>query len=349
MSASSEPAKREPVIDAITHRETGRIPYMILFQSGIARRAADFFNTDSIETVVDNSIEWIGNSLAQSRLKEQGLLIEGEFTDEWGVRWKGVGETRGQVKSPPLSEPILEGYSFPEHPSPEIISQMKAQAENRPDRYRVSKLGALWEQATFLRGMEELLIDLILHPGFVHELLDGIVEVLLTNLEIYHRELDVDCIWLSDDYGSQFDLLMSPELWREFIRPRLRCICDSVHSSGYHFALHSDGAITAIIPDIVDMGVDILNPVQSECVDVHWVKREFGNHLTIWGGYGSQGNLVFGTPVQIRREVNELCDELGTAGGYILTPGLSIQNEVPVENAVAFIETAIERERGSRV
>ncbi len=345
MPASSQPAKREHVLDVIAHRETGRIPYMILFQSGIASKTADFYNVNSIGSVVDNSVEWIGNALSQGRLKELGILKDGRFTDEWGIRWKGVGETRGQVESAPLSEPGLKGYSFPV-PSQEVIGQMKTQADKHPDRYRVAKLGALWEQATFLRGMEELLVDLILHPGFVHELLDGIAEVLLANLEIYDRELAINCVWLSDDYGSQYDLLMSPEHWREFIRPRVKRICDAVHDAGYHFALHSDGAITSVIPDIADMGVDILNPVQAECVDVHRVKHEFGQRMTLWGGYGSQGTLVFGTPGRIRSEVNDLCDDLGAGGGFILQPGLSIQNEVPVENTVAFIDTAVERERG---
>jgi len=346
MPESLHPAKRKHVLDVIAHRETGRIPYMILFQSGIALKTAEFYNVESIDSVVDNSVEWIGNALSQSRLKELGILKDGKFTDEWGIRWKGVGDTRGQVESAPLREPGLKGYSFPGASSQEVISQMKTQADKHPGRYRVAKLGALWEQATFLRGMEELLIDLIVHPDFVHELLDGIAEVLLANLELYNRELAIDCVWLSDDYGSQYDLLMSPEHWREFIRPRVKRICDAVHDAGCHFALHSDGAITSVIPDIADMGVDILNPVQAECVDVRRAKREFGERMTLWGGYGSQGTLVFGTPGQIRNEVNELCDELGADGGFILQPGLSIQNEVPVENAVAFIDTAVKRERG---
>ena len=347
MPKSPEPTKRDLVLDAIAHKDTGRIPYMLMFQSSISRKLAEYYNVDNIEKVVVNAVEWIGNQLSQNRMKELGIFKDGRFTDEWGVRWKGVGETRGQVEIPPLSEPTLKGYSFPEKISPEVIRQMKSHAEKNKDRYRVVKLGALWEQATFLHGMKDMLIDLILHPGFVHELLDGIMDVLLENLKIYHRELDVDCIWLSDDYGSQKNLLMSPTLWREFIRPRLKRICDEVHAAGYHFVLHSDGAIAEVIPDIVDIGVDLLNPVQSECMDVYKIKKDFGRYLTIWGGYGSQRMLVFGTPSEIRQEVNEICDSLGKGGGFILTPGLSIQNEVPIENAAAFIETAFERERSS--
>jgi uroporphyrinogen decarboxylase len=194
--------------------------------------------------------------------------------------------------------------------------------------------------------MGELLADLALNPGFVHDLLDGISETLLANLGVYHRELSLDCIWLSDDYGTQHSLLMSPSMWREFIKPRVRMLCDAAHRKGYHFALHSDGAIGAVIPDLVEMGVDLLNPLQSECVDVAWVKREYGKYITIWGGYGTQRSLAFGDPDTVRREVSETCDLLGAGGGFILAPGLSIQNDVPLENAVAFIDTALERERG---
>ena len=346
MSAAHESHKRGFVLDAVNHRDTGSIPYVIFFQPTIATRLAEYYGVQTIENVVDNSIEWINNTLPSAKLEESGILKNGEYTDDWGVRWHGVGETRGQVKTAPLSEPTLEGFNFPESLSPEITGQMKEQAEKNKHRYRVAKLGALWEQAVFLRGMENLLMDLVLQPAFVHELLDSILTVLLSNIETYHKNLDIDCIWLSDDYGAQRNLLMSPELWRMFIGPRVQRICDTVHDAGYHFALHSDGAIGDVIPDIVSIGVDILNPLQAECVDVHSVKQEFGKDITIWGGYGSQRNLVFGTPDDIHAEVHELCSNLGSGGGFILTPGLSIQNEVPIENAAAFIESAKEHEKG---
>jgi uroporphyrinogen decarboxylase len=338
--------KRDLVNAAISHEDTGRIPYVMFFQPDISRRLAEYYQVEKIDRVVDNAIEWIGNTLPNSRMEELGILRGGEYTDEWGIVWKGVGDTRGQVKTPPLGEQSLEEYRFPSTLDPEILSRMKNQAGASSQKYRCAKLGALWEQATFLRGMGELLADLLLHPGFVHDLLDGIMKTLLANLDIYHRELNLDCIWLSDDYGTQHSLLMSPSLWREFIKPRVLALCKASHEKGYHFALHSDGAIGAVIPDIVEMGVELLNPLQSECVDVVRVKNEYGQYLTIWGGYGTQRSLAFGTPEAVRREVHETCDLLGAGGGFILTPGLSIQNDVPLENAVAFIETALEREKG---
>ena len=343
---SNTPNRRELVLDAIAHRETWRIPHSIMYQPAAGDALADYYDVENVEMALGNAIEWIADRLSGGKLEELGLLRAGEYTDVWGVHWYGVGETRGHVATPPIRESSLRGYDFPGTVDADVLAQMKAQVAGSPHLYRVAKLGALWEQATFLRGMEDLLVDLLLNPGFVHDLLDGITDTLLQNLALYDRELDVDCMWLSDDYGSQSGLLMSPKLWREFIQPRLKRVSDAVHAAGYPFALHSDGAIADVIPDVVDLGVDLLHPVQSECVDVYWMKREFGQHITIWGGYGSQGTLVFGSPRQVRAEVDALCDALGAGGGFILSPGLSLQSEVPVENAAAFLDIALDREQG---
>ena len=185
--------------------------------------------------------------------------------------------------------------------------------------------------------MEHLLLDLHLHPGFVHDLLEGILRQLLANLEVFGRELDMECVWLSDDYGSQRELLISPEHWRTFVAPRLLRLVEAVRLRGLHFVLHSDGNIAEVLPDIVDMGVDLLNPVQPECMDVHRIKKEYGSRITLWGGYGTQGTLMFGTPAEVRREVFALCD--------VMEPGLGVPDEMPLRNAVAFIEAAREWER----
>ena len=345
MPSPSEHAKRDLVLDTLAHRETWRIPHTIQCQPAVGRALAEHYGVEDIRTALGNAVEWIADPAADYSIGPD-LLHDGEYTDAWGVVWHGVGETRGQVKSPPLREPTLQGYHFPQQFPTRTLERMKAQAESGQGLYRVAKLGALWEQATFLRGMEELLTDLVLHPSFAHDLLDGIVEVLLRYLQVYRRELDVDCIWLSDDYGTQLTLMMSPRLWREFIGPRLRRVSDAVHAAGYRFLLHSDGAIGEVIPDIVEIGVDILNPVQPECIDVSWAKREFGRDLTLYGCYGSQGTLVRGTPSQVRQEVNAVCDLQGVSGGFILAPGISILRGTPIENAVAFIDIAAERERG---
>lgn len=331
--------KRDLVLDAIAHKNTTHIPHMILCQPAAERKLLEYYSTKSLDEILLNDIVWIADPSADY-LRESSLLRDGEYIDLWGVQWHGVGETRGQVKEPALREATLEGYRFPERFSPDDIARMQDVATQNKGLYRVAKLGAMWEQATFLRGMTDLLTDMVLHPMFVHALLDGILEVLLNNLEIYKRELEVECLWLSDDYGAQDRLLMSPVQWREFISPRLQRICEAVHSAGFHFVLHSDGNTSSVISDIVNIGMDILHPVQPECIDVTWAKREFGQDLTLWGAYGTQGTLAFGTPTQVEGEVEDLCRTLGAGGGFILSPGLAFQAETPIENMVSFIAAA---------
>lgn len=331
--------RRDLVLDAIAHRETGRVPHYIACQPPAAAKLRQHFGVDDLDPILRNDIAWIADPSAEY-LANPDLLASGEYTDVWDIRWHGVGDTRGQVKTPALRGPSLDGYRFPETWTPAAIAHMRDEAEANAGRYRVAKLGALWEQATFLRGMVGLLSDLILNPSFVHQLLDGILDVLLRNLALYRAELDVECIWLSDDYGAQAGLLMSPAHWWTFIGGRVQILCDAVHAAGMHFALHSDGAISDIIPDVVDMGVDILHPLQPECIDVAWAKREFGRDITLWGGYGTQGTLVFGTPRQVAVEVGELCRLMSAGGGFILSPGISLQGETPAENMAAFLDAA---------
>jgi uroporphyrinogen decarboxylase len=122
-------------------------------------------------------------------------------------------------------------------------------------------------------------------------------------------------------------------------------LVEEVHALGYRFALRSDGAMGELLPEMVGIGIDILHPLQTECVDVKWVKREFGREVTIWGGYGNQRTLARGTPHHVRNEMEATCDILGAGGCFILSPGLGwLMDGMPLENAVAFVEVAKGRE-----
>jgi len=208
----------------------------------------------------------------------------------------------------------------------------------------VVKLGDLFERAHFLRGMPQLLVDMYRNSVFIDELLQGITEY---NLGVIDRlaALNVDALWLSDDYGSQKGLLMSPSQWRRFIKPRLQAIVQMVHEKGFSFILHSDGAITDIIPEIIEIGVDVLHPVQSECIDVLEVKKRYGARFTIFGGVGSQRTILAETPDKIKRHVRKVCKKLGKGGGFILCPGIQISRVVPFENVLAFIDAVLKQKQ----
>jgi uroporphyrinogen decarboxylase len=145
---------------------------------------------------------------------------------------------------------------------------------------------------------------------------------------------------LSDDYGTQRGMLMSPAHWRELVKPCLARIYGLAKSRGLAVFHHSCGNILPIIGDLVDLGLDILHPIQPEAMDILLLKREFGAQLTFCGGLSTQGLLVSATPDEVRREVRRLKREMGRGGGYILEPGITIQADVPRANLIAMIDEA---------
>ena len=180
--------------------------------------------------------------------------------------------------------------------------------------------------------------DLVLHPMFVDELLRGIADRILGTMEILFDRYTFDGIAVSDDYGAQDAMLMSPSAWRRFVRPPLAEIYAFAKDHGRTVFHHSDGNIYPIIRDLIDIGCDILHPVQPEAMDIFALKREFGQDLTLWGGMRTQDLLAIGSPDEIRDAVRTLKQELGRGGGYVVGNGITVQADVPLENMVAMID-----------
>jgi uroporphyrinogen decarboxylase len=178
---------------------------------------------------------------------------------------------------------------------------------------------------------------MLLHPDFYAALLDGILDI---HLQLVERliVLPVDGILLSDDWGEQRGVIMGPRLWRQFIKPRAARFNAAVHAGGKWTFQHCCGNVTDILPEIIEIGLDVLESVQPEAMDVYALKRRFGRELRLWGGLGTQRLIPFGTPAEIRAEVARLRSELGREGGYILAPAKPLMEEVPTENAAAVLE-----------
>ena len=145
---------------------------------------------------------------------------------------------------------------------------------------------------------------------------------------------------LSDDYGTQRGMLMSPSHWRGLIKPRLAEIYGLAKRHGRTVFHHSCGNIVPIIGDLIDLGLDVLHPIQPEAMDVAGLKREFGADVTFCGGIRTQDLLPHGTPQEVRDEVRRLKDLLGKGGGYILEPGITLQADVPMANLLAMFDEA---------
>ncbi|NLM75125.1 MAG: hypothetical protein GX187_03415 [Clostridiaceae bacterium] len=201
----------------------------------------------------------------------------------------------------------------------------------------------IFEVAWYLRGMENLLIDMVCNQEMAEVLLDEITEIRMGMAEKYAR-YGIDILMLGDDVSSQQDMIMDPGLWRRFLKPRLAKVIASAKAANPDILIfyHGDGNLQKIIPDLIEIGVEILNPVQPECMDPILIKKLYGDKLTLWGTLGTQTTLPFGTPEEVKQKCKELIETVGKGGGLLLAPTHTIEPEVPWENIQAFIDAAKE-------
>jgi uroporphyrinogen decarboxylase len=174
-------------------------------------------------------------------------------------------------------------------------------------------------------------------------MLDRLMHLYLAFVE-YTADLPIDGILFGDDWGDQRGVILGPERWRKFIKPRWAQIYAAVHAHGKIAMHHSCGSVAAIMPDIIEIGMDVLESSQPEPAGMnpYELKRQWGSKITFWGCLGSQSTIPRGTPDEIRQEVRRLKREMGRGGGYILAPAKPLQPETPVENAAAVVEAFTE-------
>jgi uroporphyrinogen decarboxylase len=197
-----------------------------------------------------------------------------------------------------------------------------------------------------LRGQEQAFMDLALNPEIVHHCLDKLFELAYQNtLRIYEAlPGQVMITYVAEDMGSQTSLLFSPAQIHEFLIPRMKRVIDLAHQAGAVVFHHSDGAVRRIIPDMIEAGIDVLNPIQWRCrgMEREGLKRDFGDKLVFHGGVDNQYTLAFGSVEEVRQEIIDNLRILGAGGGYILAPCHNIQAVSPAANIVAMYDTGYE-------
>jgi len=203
---------------------------------------------------------------------------------------------------------------------------------------------SVFQHPTFLRGTDHLLMDMALRPEMAHWLMDRFTDFYL---DFFHRMLTaaggrIDLLRAADDLGTQRGLFFSPEMFRTFIKPRLKKLVDMTHGHGVKFMFHSCGATGPLIDDLIEIGVDVLDPLQAAAtgMEPRALKDAFGDRICLHGGICTQYLLPRGTPEEVRYEVRRRLEILGAGGGYILAPCHVLQTDVPTENVLAMSETA---------
>ncbi|MCX6344537.1 MAG: uroporphyrinogen decarboxylase [Armatimonadetes bacterium] len=328
--------RRERVLDAINHKDTDFAPYNIELTHQAHERLTQYVGDPDY-------IDQIGNHITKAYY--DGYLQEtepgsGYWLDHFGVNWNrnGADKDIGVIEGFVLTEPSMKGYSFPELDEQKLRREYEEVIANAGDRCRIAAIGfSMFERAWTLRGMENLLMDMIIDPEFVHELLDGICE---HNLKIVNiaMEYPFDGFHFGDDWGQQKGTIMGPKHWQRFIKPRMAKMYERISSAGRFVSQHSCGDIQDLFPDLIEIGLNMYQTFQPEIYDLKSVKREFGKDLTFWGGISTQRALPFVTPDEVKKITHETIAIMSAGGGYIAAPTHDVPFDVPPENIVALVE-----------
>ena len=304
-------------------------------------RIKDLLDVD-IETVNPDTPTSFGNGSGERR-----------YTDEWGVvRRMPEGGYWFDLEKSPLSGPI-DAADIARHPWPDpsdpsrydgLREKVRGLRDSSDRAICLGLRGSVVHISQFMRGFEDWYYDMALNPDLVAGLMDAILDVALP---IIDRTLEltgdlIDIAFIGDDLGHQRGSQISPSAYRKVIKPRHARVFEAIRKGApnAYIALHSCGSVVELIDDLIEIGVQVLNPVQVSAagMDPRELKRRWGDRLTFWGGIDTQRVLPFGSPEGVRAEVRERVRVLGEGGGYICAAVHNIQAEVPVENIVALFE-----------
>jgi uroporphyrinogen decarboxylase len=322
----------------------GRRPPYVPWSLGLTQEARDklrqHYGCDDLEVPLQNHLVRLGSDI--------GFFTDmggHRVRDVFGVVWdRTVDRDIGNVEGCVLPEPTLAGYEFPDPLDGRFFRDIPERIEQFADRFRVFQIGfSLYERAWTLRGLENLLVDMHDHPGFVDELLGAIADYNVAQVR-EALKYPIDAVYFGDDWGQQRGLQMGPRLWRRFIYPVLQRMYGEVRRAGKLVMIHSCGDVDELLDDLVAAGVNCFNPFQPEVMDVWRLLPAYRGRLAFHGGLSTQKTLPFGTVDDVRAETRRLL-ELGRDGGSIFAPAHDVEGDVPLENMLAFIEI-VQRQPG---
>lgn len=349
---------RERVLTALNHEIPDRCPMQFTCTPEFSIRLKD----ELIQKGLINSSFEENESYLLERKLDQDLLLTSvgwansyyqskqNYTDEWGIGWKaipyetpfGTGYYTEMIDFPLADDAAIYSYKPPDPQRPELYHHTAQVIREYIDEYFIVgvTVTTIFETAWALRGYEQLLTDFSLNPDLADEILEIPYQYHLEAAKTL-TEMGVDMIWLGDDVGAQDGMIISPNMWRKFLKPRMANLISTLKSINpdVKIAYHSDGNIVKIIPDLIDIRLDVLNPIQPASMDPFTLKKAFGKQLCFWGSIDQQHTLPYGSARDVENEVIHRIETLGKNGGLILGPTHHIQLDTPMENFWAMVNT----------
>ncbi len=338
---NKEMSSRERVLTAAHRNIPDRIPRLINLEKYMQKSLKNFYGTSNLGQVLRLDIQYIDIKPTNLKHDYSGYFSNENITwDEWGRGriWDGLGQYAEYFYPLEHVETMDELIQFPwpdldaDYRFSGLNSQVKIGHE-QGFAVAVSLEETVFEIAWQLRGMVGLFEDIHNQDEKANYLLNRITAI----REIQARACalaGVDLIFLGDDVAMQTGLMLSPRMYRRWFKPLLTRVIKAAKEVNPDVLVqyHSDGMINDLVPDLLEAGIDILNPVQPECVDHDWIKKTYGSQVSFSGGLGVQSVLPFGSPEEVRFHVQRVIQSLGSGGGLIIGPSHLIERDVPIQN-----------------
>lgn len=336
---------KERVYAALRFQQPDRVPRFVWLGPGTVQKLTAGTGLTPLELGFQFGQDILQTWLSINGEMEREIPEGGRFVDEWGITWKREGLYNMVVQHPLQGKEIdaIRDYRLPDPYSAPRYQHLKFLAREYGDHYFIGAdvSGVLFEPAYHLRNMEDLMVDMATESAAVDILLDKLADFCIA-VAIEAIKTGADWIWLGDDLGSQNGMLMAPQMWRRYFKPRMKRIIAAIKAfkEDVFVAYHSCGSIYPVIADLIEVGINVLNPIQESAADMNQerIKREFGSRISLMCGLDTQQFLLYATPREVRDKTREIVAKLNDHGGFIFAASHTIQPDTPVANIYALFE-----------
>ncbi|MBC8545646.1 hypothetical protein H8711_01670 [Clostridiaceae bacterium NSJ-31] len=337
---------KERVLMTIHHEEPDRVPVCATYVPEVAEKLAAKYHPDGdLGVALGNDMVKIASGLENSFYYKP----DPEYVCPYGITWKNIRNETGhftEIYKSPLAGDPQKIYDYV-MPDPTQATDVIEATKDAIARYGKEKwiIGScqcsVFEAAWYLRGLDTFMMDLAMEEDYAIALLDKVMQYPL-QMGLQFIDLGVDMVWLGDDIATQQNMMMSPDMWREHFKPRYAEMFAAFKKRNPNIKLcyHSCGNLQAVVDDLVEIGLDVLNPIQPMAMNPAEFKKRFGSKVTMYGTLDVQQVMPFGSPEDVRNEVKKLIHDCAPGGGYILSPAHHIQSDTSVENIEAFYQAA---------